>query len=93
MKTRIKKSKALVNCSEVTGYLVQELGSDGMFRTIVGGVCYSKEDADKVRARYKKVGRDVAAFNKRFQCNTVSLPVDFEKCKCQTNKSHEEGRD
>ena len=32
MRTRIKKSKALVNCSEVTGYLVQELGNDGMFR-------------------------------------------------------------
>lgn len=93
MKTRIKKSKALVNCSEVTGYLVQELGNDGMFRTIVGGVCYSKEDADKVRARYKKVGRDVAAFNKRFQCNTITLPVDFQKCDYQKNKSHEEGRD
>ena len=93
MKTRIKKSKALVNCSEVTGYLVQELGNDGMFRTIVGGVCYSKEDADKVRARYKKVGRDVAAFNKHFQCNTVSRPIDFQRCDYQKNKSHEEGRD
>lgn len=79
MKTRIKKSKALVNCSEVTGYLVQELGNDGMFRTIVGGVCYSKEDADKVRARYKKVGRDVAAFNKRFQRQTLTMPVDYQK--------------
>ena len=79
MKTRIKKSKALVNCSEVTGYLVQEQGNDGMFRTIAGGVCYSKEDADKVRARYKKVGRDVAAFNKKFQRQTLTMPVDYEK--------------
>lgn len=63
MKTRIKKSKTLVNGSEVTRHLVQELGNDGMFRTIVGGVCYSKEDVDKVRARYKKVAKDVAAFN------------------------------
>ncbi len=93
MKTRIKKSKALVNCSEVTCHLVQELGNDGMFRTIAGGVCYSKEDADKVRARYKRVGRDVAAFNRRFQCNTVSLPIDFQRCDYQKNKSHEEGRD
>ena len=88
MKTRIKKNKALVNCSEVTGYLVQELGNDGMFRTIVGGVCYSKEDADEVRARYKKVCRDVAAFNKRFQHQTLTMPVDYQKI-----KSHEEGRD
>lgn len=79
MKTRIKKSKALVNCSEVTCHLVQELGNDGMFRTIVGGVCYSKEDADKVRARYKKVAKDVAAFNKRFQHQTLTMPVDYEK--------------
>lgn len=93
MKTRIKKNKTLVNGSEVTRHLVQELGNDGMFRTIVGGVCYSKEDADKVRARYKKVGRDVAAFNRRFQCNTITLPVDFQKCDYQKNKSHEEGRD
>lgn len=93
MKTRIKKNKTLVNGSEVTRHLVQELGNDGMFRTIVGGVCYSKEDADKVRARYKKVGRDVAAFNKRFQCNTITLPVDFQKCDYQKNKSREEGRD
>lgn len=88
MKTRIKKSKVLINCSEVTGYLVQELGNDGMFRTIVGGVCYSKEDADKVRARYKRVSKDVAAFNKRFQHQTLTMPVDY-----QMIRSHEEGRD
>lgn len=79
MKTRIKKSKALVNCSEVTCHLVQELGNDGVFRTIAGGVCYSKEDADKVRARYKRVGRDVNAFNKKFQHQTLTMPVDYEK--------------
>lgn len=79
MKTRIKKGKALVNCSEVTCHLVQELGNDGVFRTIVGGVCYSKEDADKVRARYKRVAKDVAAFNKRFQHQTLTMPVDYEK--------------
>lgn len=79
MKTRIKKSKALVNCSEVTGYLVQELGNDGMFRTIAGGVCYSREDADKVRALYKRVAKDVNAFNKKFQHQVLTLPVDYEK--------------
>lgn len=79
MRTRIKKSKTLVDGSEVTRHLVQELGNDGMFRTIVGGVCHSKEDADKVRARYKKVCRDVAAFNKRFQHQTLTMPVDYEK--------------
>lgn len=79
MRTRIKKSKALVNCSEVTGYLVQELGNDGMFRTIAGGVCYSREDADKVRALYKRVAKDVNAFNKKFQHQVLTLPVDYEK--------------
>lgn len=79
MRTRIKKSKILVNGSEVTRYLVQELGNDGMFRTIVGGVFYSKENADEVRARYKKVARDVAAFNKLFQHQTLTMPVDYEK--------------
>lgn len=79
MRTRIKKSKTLVNGSEVTRHLVQELGNDGMFRTIVGGVCYSKEDADKVRARYKRVAKDVNAFNKKFQHQVLTLPVDYEK--------------
>lgn len=79
MRTRIKKSKTLVNGSEVTRHLVQELGNDGMFRTIVGGVCYSREDADKVRARYKRVAKDVNAFNERFQHQVITLPVDYEK--------------
>lgn len=79
MRTRIKKSKTLVNGSEVTRHLVQELGNDGMFRTIAGGVCYSREDADKVRARYKRVAKDVNAFNKRFQHQVITLPVDYEK--------------
>lgn len=79
MRTRIKKSKTLVNGSEVTRHLVQELGNDGMFRTIVGGVCYSREDADKVRSRYKRVAKDVNAFNKKFQHQVITLPVDYEK--------------
>lgn len=79
MRTRIKKSKTLVNGSEVTRHLVQELGNDGMFRTIAGGVCYSREDADKVRARYKRVAKDVNAFNKRFQHQVLTFPVDYEK--------------
>lgn len=79
MRTRIKKSKTLVNGSEVTRHLVQELGNDGMFRTIAGGVCYSREDADKVRAWYKRVAKDVNAFNKRFQHQVITLPVDYEK--------------
>lgn len=79
MRTRIRKSKTLVNGSEVTRHLVQELGNDGMFRTIVGGVCYSREDADRVRARYKRVAKDVNAFNKKFQHQVITLPVDYEK--------------
>lgn len=79
MRTRIKKSKTLVNGSEVTRHLVQELGNDGMFRTIAGGVCHSREDADKVRARYKRVAKDVDAFNKKFQHQVITLPVDYEK--------------
>lgn len=79
MRTRIKKSKTLVNGSEVTRHLVQELGNDGMFRTIAGGVCYSREDADRVRARYKRVAKDVNAFNKKFQHQVITLPVDYEK--------------
>lgn len=76
MRTRIKKSKTLADGSGVTRHLVQELGNDGMFRTIVGGVCYSREDADKVRARYKRVAKDVNAFNKKFQHQVITLPVD-----------------
>lgn len=79
MRTRIKKSKTLVNGSEVTRHLVQELGNDGMFRTIAGGVRYSREDADKVRARYKRVAKDMNAFNKKFQHQVITLPVDYEK--------------
>lgn len=79
MRTRIKKSKTLVNGSEVTRHLVQELGNDGMFRTIAGGVCCSREDADRVRARYKRVAKDVNAFNKKFQHQVITLPVDYEK--------------
>lgn len=75
MKTRIKK----INEQHQERFCVQELGNDGVFRTIAGGVCYSKDDADKVRARYKKVDRDVAAFNKRFQHQTLTMPVDYEK--------------
>lgn len=79
MRTRIKKSKTLVSGSEVTRHLVQELGNDGMFRTIAGGVCYSREDADRVRARYKRAAKDVNAFNKKFQHQVITLPVDYEK--------------
>lgn len=86
MRTRIKEFRK--KNGKVSFYVVQELGNDGMFRTIDGGMCDSREEAEKVRARYKKVGRDVAAFNKRFQHQTLTMPVDYQK-----NKSHEEGRD
>lgn len=79
MRTRVKETKSIINGLFQWRFLVQELGNDGMFRTIAGGVCCSREDADKVRARYKKVGRDVAAFNKRFQHQTLTMPVDYEK--------------
>lgn len=91
MRTRIKEFRK--KNGKVSFYVVQELGNDGMFRTIDGGMCDSREEAEKVRARYKRVAKDVAAFNKRFQCNTITLPVDFQRCDYQKNKSHEEGRD
>lgn len=79
MRTRIKETRTIVDGVFQSRFLVQELGNDRMFRTIVGGVCYSREDADKVRSRYKRVAKDVNAFNKRFQHQVITLPVDYEK--------------
>lgn len=79
MKTRIKKINAVINEVRQERFCVQELGNDRQFRTIEGGCCKTLEEAQKVRARYKRVAKDVNAFNKRFQHQVITLPVDYEK--------------
>lgn len=92
MRTRIKKFRN--DGRNFTVYLVQELCDDGVFRTIDGGVCDTEEQAEKVRKSYKAVGKFVRQFNEKYRVNhVIRLSSDFEKCKCQTNKGDEEGRD
>lgn len=47
-------------------YVVQELGNDGMFRTIDGGVCFTEEGAKKVRKAYKLAAKRVEQFNTKY---------------------------
>lgn len=47
MRTRIKEFRN--KDGKVSCYVVQELCDDGVFRTIDGGVCDTKEQAEKVR--------------------------------------------
>nr|DAK77084.1 MAG TPA: hypothetical protein [Caudoviricetes sp.] len=89
MRTRIKefrKKNGRVSC-----YIVQELGNDGQFRTIDGGMCDSREEAEKVRKKYKDVGRFVNQFNKKYcGCHTVHISA---LTPCNFKKKNEEGRD
>ena len=78
MKTRIKKLRNYGKDGYV--YFVQELGNDGMFRTIDGGVCAAEEDAKKVRKAYKLTAKRVQQFNDKFQHQVLKFPVDYEKC-------------
>lgn len=77
MKTRIKKLRVVGKDRYV--YFVQELGNDGMFRTIEGGVCSTEEDAKKVRKAYKLAAKRVEQFNAKFQHQVLRFPVDYEK--------------
>ena len=64
MRTRIKEfrnKKGKVSC-----YVVQELCNDGVFRTIDGGMCDSREEAEKVRKSYKAVGKLVRRLNEKY---------------------------
>lgn len=90
MRTRIKEFRN--KNGKVSFYVVQELCDDGVFRTIDGGMCDSREEAEEVRKKYKAVGRFVNKFNKKYcGCHTVHLsaltPCNFKK------KKDEEGRD
>lgn len=75
MKTRIKK----INEQRQECFCVQELGNDGMFRTIEGGCCKTLEEAQKVRKTYKLTAKRVQQFNAKFQHRVLTFPVDYEK--------------
>lgn len=79
MRTRIKKQRLLGKYKYA--YVVQELGNDGMFRTIDGGVCFTEEGAKKVRKAYKLAAKRVEQFNAKFQHQVLKFPVDYEKCR------------
>ena len=69
MRTRIKEfrnKKGKVSC-----YVVQELCNDGVFRTIDGGMCDSREEAEKVRKSYKAVGKLVRRFNEKYDGHAI----------------------
>lgn len=63
MRTRIKEFRN--KNGKFSFYVVQELGNDGQFRTIDGGMCDSREEAEKVRKSYKAVGKFVRQFNEK----------------------------
>lgn len=87
MRTRIKEFRK--KDGKVSCYVVQELGNDGQFRTIDGGMCDSREEA--VRKKYKAVGRFVNQFNKKYcGCHTVHISA---LTPCNFKKKNEEGRD
>lgn len=79
MKTRIKKLRLAGKYQYA--YVVQELGNDGKFRTIDGGVCFTEEGAEKVRKLYKLTANRVQQFNAKFQHQVLTFPVDYEKCR------------
>ena len=89
MRTRIKEFRK--KDGKVSCYVVQELGNDGQFRTIDGGMCDSREEAENVRKKYKAVGRFVNQFNKKYcGCHTVHISA---LTPCNFKKKNEEGRD
>lgn len=86
MRTRIKEFRN--KNGKVSFYVVQELGNDGQFHTIDGGMCDSREEARKTR---KAVERFVNQFNKNYcGCHTVHLST---LTPCNFKKKNEEGRD
>ena len=89
MRTRIKEFRN--KNGKVSFYVVQELGNDGQFRTIDGGMCGSREEAENVRKKYKAVGRFMNQFNKKYcGCHTVRISA---LTPCNFKKKNEEGRD
>lgn len=89
MRTRIKEFRN--KNGKFSFYVVQELGNDGQFRTIDGGMCDSREEAEKARKKYKAVGRFVNQFNKKYcGCHTVHISA---LTPCNFKKKNEEGRD
>ena len=79
MKTRIKKLRNYGKDGYV--YFVQELGNDGMFRTIEGGYAKDREGAEKIRKAYRLTAKRAEQFNAKFQYQVLRFPVDYEKCR------------
>lgn len=65
---------------DLSVYTVQELGNDGVFRTIEGGYAKDREGAEKIRKAYKLTAKRVQQFNAKFQHQVLTFPVDYEKC-------------
>lgn len=89
MRTRIKEFRN--KNGKFSFYVVQELGNDGQFRTIDGGVCDAKEQAEKVRKSYKAMGKFVRQFNEKYDGHAILHFPKFQPCDYQ--KKDEEGRD
>ena len=89
MRTRIKEFRN--KDGKVSCYVVQELCDDGVFRTIDGGVCDIKEQAEKVRKSYKAMGKFVRQFNEKYDGHAILHFPKFQPCDYQ--KKDEEGRD
>lgn len=66
---------------DLSVYTVQELGNDGVFRTIEGGYAKDREGAEKIRKAYKLTAKRVQQFNDKFQHQVLKFPVDYEKCR------------
>ena len=66
---------------DLSVYTVQELGNDGVFRTIDGGYAKDREGAEKIRKAYKLTAKRVEQFNAKFQHQVLKFPVDYEKCR------------
>lgn len=66
---------------DLSVYTVQELGNDGVFRTIEGGYAKDREGAEKIRKAYKLTAKRVQQFNAKFQHQVLTFPVDYEKCR------------
>lgn len=94
MRTRIKETRKIVNGLFQSRFLVQALGNDGMFRTIEGGMCDSREKAEEIRKKYKSVGKFVKHFNEKYVCHTpIRLDFDSGRFKCHAIESNEGERD
>lgn len=66
---------------DLSVYTVQELGNDGVFRTIEGGYAKDRKGAENIRKAYKLTAKRVQQFNAKFQHQVLKFPVDYEKCR------------